>query len=57
VLGQELLDRGDRRLRRPGGHVPHQDERAARPEHACDLGKRALAVEPVERLGGEDGID
>jgi len=57
ALGQQALNPGDRRLRRPGRHVPHQDERTARPEHARDLGKRTLAVEPVERLGDENGID
>lgn len=28
-----------------------------RPKHAGDLGKSAVGLEPVERLGGKDGVD
>ncbi len=56
AFGQEPLHSRDRRLRRPGRQVPHHDERTPRRQDAGDLGKRALVVEPVERLGGEDGV-
>ena len=56
-LGQELLESGDRRVRRPGREVPQEDERPARPEDADDLAERAHLVEPVEGLRREDGID
>src|SRR5207244_9931701 len=57
ALGQELLDGRDRRVPRTNREVPHQDERAARPEHAGELRKRALSVVGMERLGREDGVN
>ena len=37
--------------------VPHESEHAARPQHARDLGHRALGLEPVPRLARDDRVD
>jgi hypothetical protein len=37
--------------------VPQDRQAAARAQHARDLSRRALEIEPVEGLGDEDGVD
>ena len=56
-LGEQAGDTGDGRIGGPGPPVEEHGEAAAGPEHTPDLAERARAVEPVEGLGAEDGVD
>ena len=55
VAADHLLDRPLQRVGEVAA-VADRRERAARPEHAVDLGQRPLEVEPVERRGGGDRV-
>ena len=57
ALPQQVLGGRNRGLRRPRREVPQQDERAARAQDTGDLGERALVVEPVKGLRGEDPVE
>ena len=54
---KEPLYGSDRRLGRAAREVPHENEGSAWPQDARDLLEGALVGEPVEGLGGEDGVD
>lgn len=53
TFAQQLFGGCDRGLPRPCREIPHQDADAARLEHPCDLGNRALVGEQMKSLGNE----
>ncbi len=57
ALGEQAGDAVDGRLGPARRAVEEDGEAAAGPQHTADLGERARAVEPVEGLGAEDGVD